>query len=37
MAQRLRILTALPEFNSQQPHCGPQPSATESDVLFWYV
>jgi hypothetical protein len=33
MAQRLRALTALPEFNSQQPHDGSQPSVTGSDVL----
>jgi hypothetical protein len=26
-----------PEFNSQQPHCGSQPSVMGSDALFWYV
>ena len=26
-----------PEFNSQQPHGGPQPSIMESDALFWCV
>ena len=26
-----------PEFNSQQPHGGSQPSVIESDVLFWCV
>jgi hypothetical protein len=25
-----------PEFNSQQPHCGSQPSVMGSDALFWY-
>jgi hypothetical protein len=24
-----------PEFNSQQPHGGSQPSIMESDALFW--
>jgi hypothetical protein len=24
-----------PEFNSQQPHGGSQPSVMESDALFW--
>ena len=43
MAQRLRALTALPkvlncsskgpEFNSQEPHGGSQPSVTGSDAL----
>jgi hypothetical protein len=35
MAQLLRALTALPrspEFNSQQPHGGSQPSVTDSGV-----
>jgi hypothetical protein len=32
MAQPLRALTALPEFNSQQPHCGSQPSVIGSDA-----
>jgi hypothetical protein len=37
MAQRLRALTApeVPEFNSQQPHGGSQPSVMGSDALFW--
>jgi hypothetical protein len=26
-----------PEFNSQQPHGGSQPSVMESDALFWYL
>jgi hypothetical protein len=26
-----------PEFNSQQPHGGSQPSLVESDALFWCV
>jgi hypothetical protein len=26
-----------PEFNSQQPHGGSQPSAVGSDALFWCV
>jgi len=26
-----------PEFNSQQPHGGSQPSVMGSDVLFWCV
>jgi hypothetical protein len=26
-----------PEFNSQQPHGGSQPSVMKSDVLFWGV
>jgi hypothetical protein len=26
-----------PEFNSQQPRGGSQPSTTGSDVLFWWV
>jgi hypothetical protein len=26
-----------PEFNSQQPHGGSQPSLTRSDSLFWSV
>jgi hypothetical protein len=26
-----------PEFNSQQPHCGSQPSVMGSDALFWCV
>ena len=37
MAQRLRIQAASyrgPEFNSQQPHGGSQPSVMGSDVLF---
>jgi hypothetical protein len=40
MAQQLRALTALPrgpEFNSQQPHGGTQPSIMGSDALFWCV
>ena len=38
MAQRLRVLVALPEvfeFNSQQPHGGSQPSRMRSGALFW--
>jgi hypothetical protein len=26
-----------PEFNSQQPHGGSQPSIMRSDALFWSV
>ena len=26
-----------PEFNSQQPHGGSQPSVLVSDALFWFV
>jgi hypothetical protein len=26
-----------PEFNSQQPHGGSQPSVIEFAALFWYV
>jgi hypothetical protein len=26
-----------PEFNSQQPHGGSQPSVIEPDALFWYI
>jgi hypothetical protein len=26
-----------PEFKSQQPHGGSQPSVTRSDALFWCV
>jgi hypothetical protein len=40
MACQLRALTALtvsPEFNSQQPHGGLQPSVMGSDALFWCV
>ena len=33
-AQRLGALTALPEFNSQQPHGGSQPSIMGSAALF---
>jgi hypothetical protein len=32
MAQWLRALAALPEFNSQQPHGGSQPSVMRSDA-----
>jgi hypothetical protein len=39
MAQWLRVLTALlfPEFKSQQPYGGSQPSIKKSDALFWSV
>jgi hypothetical protein len=37
MAQGLRALSVLPEFNSQQPHGGSQPSAVGSNDFFWYV
>jgi hypothetical protein len=37
MAQWLRVLTALPEVNSQQQHGGSQPSVTGPDALFWCV
>ena len=33
MSQWLRALTALAEFNSQQPHGGSQPSLRGSDAL----
>jgi hypothetical protein len=26
-----------PEFKSQQPHGGSQPSVVRSDTLFWYI
>jgi hypothetical protein len=26
-----------PEFKSQQPHGGSQPSVTKSDALFWSI
>jgi hypothetical protein len=29
--------TEGPEFNSQQPHGGSQPSIMRSDALFWCV
>ena len=37
MVQWLGALTALPgpEFNSQQPHGGSQPSVMGSNTLFW--
>lgn len=38
MAQRLRALVVLPkgpEFNSQQPHGGSQPSVVRSGTPFW--
>jgi hypothetical protein len=40
MAQRLRALDGSsegPEFKSQQPRGGSQPSLMRSDVLFWGV
>jgi hypothetical protein len=37
MAQRLTALTAILEFNSQQPHGGSLPSVMGSDALFWCV
>jgi hypothetical protein len=40
MAQWLRAATALPrspEFNSQQPGGGSQPSVIGSDALYWCV
>jgi hypothetical protein len=37
MAQWLRALTTFPEFKSQQPHGGSQPSVMRSDALFWCV
>ena len=39
MAQCLRALFSLrgPEFNSQQPHGGSQPSAMGSDAFFCCV
>jgi hypothetical protein len=37
MAQQLRALTVLPEFNSQQPHGGSQSSVMGSAALFWCV
>jgi len=38
MAQQLRALDCSstgPEFNSQQPHGGSQPSVMRSGALFW--
>jgi len=38
MAQWLKTLTVLPkgpEFSSQQPHGGSQPSVMGSNALFW--
>jgi hypothetical protein len=40
MAQWLGVLTDCsrgPEFNSQQPHGGSQPSIMGSEALFWYL
>jgi hypothetical protein len=40
MAQQLKSTDCSPrgpEFNSQQPHGGSQPSVMESDALFWSV
>ena len=40
MAQWLRALVSSskgPEFNSQQPHGGSQPSVMGSDALFWHA
>jgi hypothetical protein len=41
MAQRLTALTGCsfrgPEFISQQPHGGSQPSVMGSDAIFWDV
>jgi hypothetical protein len=40
MAHQVRALTALPkgpEFKSQQPRGGSQPSVMRSDALFWRV
>jgi hypothetical protein len=41
MVQQVRALTGCssrgPEFNSQQPHSGSQPSIMGSDALFWCV
>jgi hypothetical protein len=37
MAQQLRALTALPEFKSQEPYGGSQPSEMRSDATFWVV
>ena len=40
MAKRLRALTSLargPEFNSQKPLGGSQPSVMGSSALFWCV
>nr|CDQ08554.1 Bm14336 [Brugia malayi] len=39
MSQRLKGLVVLPrgpEFNSQQPHGGSQPSIMRSGALFWH-
>jgi hypothetical protein len=38
MAQLVRVPDCSPEgpdFKSQQPHGGSQPSVTRSDALFW--
>jgi hypothetical protein len=40
MAQWVRVPNCSskgPEFKSQQPHGGSQPSVTRSDALFWCV
>jgi hypothetical protein len=40
MAQQVRAPDCSsedPEFKSQQPHGGSQPSVTRSDSLFWCV
>jgi hypothetical protein len=40
MAQRVRALTFSsrgPEFNSQHPHGGSQPSIMRSDAFFWHA
>jgi hypothetical protein len=37
MVKRTDRSSRGPEFNSQQPHDGLQPSVMETDVLFWCV
>jgi hypothetical protein len=35
--KRTDCFSGGPEFNSQQPHGGSQPSIMRSDLLFWSV
>jgi hypothetical protein len=37
IAQQLRTLAALPQFNSQHPDGGSWPSVKGSDALFWHA
>jgi hypothetical protein len=37
LKNKYEALSALPQFESQQPHGGSQPSLMGSDVIFWCV